>query len=137
MHSIGAGAHARVLVVDDDLGFVRQATKSLKSLADTRVVTSGAEVLSSVLRWQPDVVVLDMLLDDTDSFALLEDLVCRNPADTPFVLCTINVCSSGVRLFNAAGWPVGVLPRCASSEQMRTTVQRAISARHVPIAVTG
>ncbi len=120
---------ARVLVVDDDVSFIRRATVSLGAVADVESVTSGEDLLGSVYRWLPDVVVLNMLLDDRDGFVLLEQLLELDLEHPPFVLCTTSGPSSRTRLLNSPGWPVGTISRTERLEQLRITVESAIAAR--------
>ena len=113
----------RVLVIDDDQGYIRQARASLARLAEVRSITSGADGLRSAAGWLPDVILLDLLIDDTDSFALLDDLLRLDVERPPFVLCH----SGGVRepRFSPAGWPVGVLPRSTEAAELRAVVGQA------------
>ncbi len=120
---------ARVLVVDDDVSFIRRATISLAPVADVASVTSSEELLGQVYQWLPDIVLLNMLLDDRDGFVLLEELLQLDLDHPLFVFCTTSGPSSITRQPSCANWPVGTLPRTARLEHLRDTVARALAAR--------
>jgi CheY-like chemotaxis protein len=63
--------HARVLVVDDHEDTVVLFAEELRS-ADFRVeiTTSPNEAVNLALRWQPDVVVLDIAMPEMDGYEL-------------------------------------------------------------------
>jgi CheY-like chemotaxis protein len=120
---------ARVLVVDDDVKFVRRATVSLGSLADIESIASGEDLLRYVRRWLPDVVVLSLLLDDRDGFQLLEELLSLDISPPPYVLCTTSGPASATRVSPSAEWPVGTISRTAQLHQLRDAVRSALESR--------
>jgi CheY-like chemotaxis protein len=65
----------RVLVVDDDAG-VRDILAAWLQGAGYAVLTCpcGETVVSEVLRWQPTVILLDVLMAPVDGFSVLRDL---------------------------------------------------------------
>jgi len=70
----------RILVVDDDAYIhvgVRAALKGLR--CEIRSVSTGAEALVSAAEWQPDMVILDVGLPDTDGYQVAYELR-SNPA---------------------------------------------------------
>ncbi|NPV07253.1 MAG: response regulator [Anaerolineae bacterium] len=78
----------RVLVVDDDRGFVQMVTRMLETAEQRYAVSwaySGAEGLEEMRRHRPDVVVLDLLMPGEDGKAVLAAM--RADAD----LCQIPV----------------------------------------------
>jgi CheY-like chemotaxis protein len=128
---------ARVLVVDDDLGFIRSIATTLQDVAEVRIATSGLDALRSVQRWLPDIVVLDVLLEDTDGFWLLERLVDREDAPQPFVLCAVSGNLTRLRTSRASGWPVGVISRSAPAAEWRWAVLDALDDGDEPAAAWG
>ncbi len=81
METIGA----RVLVVDDEAGIrdlldygLGQAGFSVRAVAD------GREALEAVRTWTPEVIILDVMLPETDGFTLLPAL--RRLTDAPIVM---------------------------------------------------
>ncbi len=81
METIGA----RVLVVDDEAAIrdlleygLAQAGFAVRSAVD------GREALESVRAWSPEVIILDVMLPETDGFTLLPAL--RRLTDAPIVM---------------------------------------------------
>jgi DNA-binding NarL/FixJ family response regulator len=72
-----------LVVVDDHAGF-RQAVRTMLTAAGWQVigeVSTGAAASDMVMRLAPDLVLLDVVLPDTDGFAVAERLVaagCRS-----------------------------------------------------------
>jgi two-component system OmpR family response regulator len=65
----------RILVVDDEENLSFLITSALRMAGyETSVAGSGAEAIEVAQRFAPDVVVLDVMLPDTDGFALLTRL---------------------------------------------------------------
>ncbi|MCX5769310.1 MAG: response regulator [Candidatus Hydrogenedentes bacterium] len=62
------GAVPRVLIVDDNLELANLIERSVRALEryDVRVTGSGFEAASILPMFQPDVVVIDLVLDDMD-----------------------------------------------------------------------
>ena len=120
---------ARVLVVDDDAAFIRRAMVSLGAAADVKSVASGEDLLRRIYNWLPDVVLLNMLLDDRDGFQMLEEILDVDLDRRPFVFCTTSGPSSTNRLSDRPEWPVGTISRTSRLEHLRDTIKSAISAR--------
>lgn len=120
---------ARVLVVDDDASFVRRATVSLGTVANVESVTSGEELVGRVSRSVPDIILLSLLLDDSDGFNLLEELLELDLDRPPFVFCTTSGPASTTRLPTCRDWPVGTISRTARLELLRDTVECALASR--------
>lgn len=122
-------AGTRILVIDDDWAFIQHAQCALAEVGEVRAVTCGLDGLSTVERWDPDVVMLDLLLSDVDGFALLDRLTAGDPHHRPAVLCLIAGHGAGMRPARAADWPVGTLVRTAPADQIRSAVRHAAQAR--------
>jgi CheY-like chemotaxis protein len=120
---------ARVLVVDDDATFSRRVTVSLESLADVERLTSGDDLLTFVQLWRPDVIVLNLLLDDQDGFQLLEDVLNLNLDPAPHILCSTSGPAAKTRACPCAKWPVGTISRGTQLQQIRETVQTVLESR--------
>ncbi|HWC83104.1 MAG TPA: response regulator transcription factor [Pseudonocardiaceae bacterium] len=66
-----AGNAARVLVVDDEPNILELLTAALRlSGFEVRTAASGAHAMTLFAADRPDIVVLDVMLPDTDGFAL-------------------------------------------------------------------
>jgi two-component system OmpR family response regulator len=78
----------RVLVVDDEENVRYLASTALRLDGWTvEVSDSGQDALAVVHRFRPDVIVLDVMLGDTDGFELCE-LMRRRAITTPIIFLT-------------------------------------------------
>ncbi|MFF9279392.1 response regulator transcription factor [Streptomyces griseosporeus] len=69
------GTPLRVLVVDDDPDLAEVLTGALRYEGwQVRAAADGASALAAARDLQPDAVVLDVMLPDTDGFAVLREL---------------------------------------------------------------
>ena len=77
-----------VLIVDDHAGFRRFARRLLEAGGFTVVgeAEDGTSALGAVEALRPELVLLDILLPDTDGFAVAERLA--EQADAPIVVLT-------------------------------------------------
>lgn len=124
----------RLLVVDDDWAFIENLRLAVDPLVDVHIVSGEDEALAAVRDWEPDVVVLDLLLPDGDGFALLDLLTCPTRADRPVVLCITDGYGADTRLLPLTDWPVGTLVRSASPASFRSAVLQAVAAAQGPVA---
>ena len=70
---------ARILVVDDDPAILRGVRRALEAREySVRALADGSEVLAALAEFRPDVILLDLVLPDTDGIAL-----CRLGAKRP------------------------------------------------------
>ena len=82
-----AAAGARILVVDDASSITEMLQLSLRFVGfQVATAGSGAEARTVAARFQPDLVVLDVMLPDTDGFTLLREL--RRDRDLPVLFLT-------------------------------------------------
>lgn len=78
---------ARVLVVDDEPYIVEILTMSLRYAGyEVSTAGSGKEALDSAAATDPDLIILDVMLPDTDGFELLRAL--RRTCDAPVLFLT-------------------------------------------------
>jgi two-component system nitrate/nitrite response regulator NarL len=77
-----------VLIVDDHAGFRRLARRLLEAggFAVVGEANDGTSALAAVAALRPELVLLDVLLPDTDGFAVAEQLV--GVAEAPVVILT-------------------------------------------------
>jgi CheY-like chemotaxis protein len=115
----------RVLVVDDDPGFIGRATEALSPFANIRSVTSGSAALTTIPFWQPNVVLFDVLMTDLDGFTFLDAIPGLPVAEHPFILYTTDGRGAGTRVRPLPNWRVGTLLRSASVQQLRVAVLQA------------
>ncbi len=95
----------RVLVIDDDVDFLDSTEATLAS-AGYEVVTAktGEEGYAQACEKRPDVIVLDLMLEHTDTGFSLAHKIRRTPelADVPMIMVTSVARETGFR-FNLAG----------------------------------
>lgn len=80
----------KLLIVEDDKNWADILCGYATAVGvDTRVVVSGGQAMEMIDDWQPDAIVLDMLLAGETAVALLNEL--RSHADLaklPIVVCS-------------------------------------------------
>lgn len=88
------GRPLRILVVDDDMGFVQLVQRSIESLPNARDYAvsrayDGAQVMEMVGQNPPDLILLDLAMPEMDGFQVIEALH-ADPAtaDIPIILLT-------------------------------------------------
>ena len=82
-----AAAGAKILVVDDAESITEMLRLSLRFVGfEVATAGSGAEARTVAAHFQPDLVLLDVMLPDTDGFALLREL--RSDRDLPVLFLT-------------------------------------------------
>ncbi|HEX3787968.1 MAG TPA: response regulator transcription factor [Pseudonocardiaceae bacterium] len=75
MGALNAGNAARVLVVDDEPNILDLLAAALRlSGFDVHTAASGAQAMTAAAAAAPDIVVLDVMLPDTDGFSLARRL---------------------------------------------------------------
>jgi two-component system OmpR family response regulator len=90
----------RVLYVDDepDIREIAEMSLSLDPDFDVRTAGSGAEALDLAAQWQPDIILLDVMMPVIDGPAVLVRL--RNMAiGTPVVFVTARAQRSEIQSF--------------------------------------
>jgi two-component system, OmpR family, response regulator len=113
----------RVLYVDDDRINALLFEESCRVLGGVEVETAftGAEALACVAGWQPELLVIDLHLPDTNGFALLQALWLEVPplAQVPAYLCTADDAPAVGEEARTAGFR-GCWPKPASLDFLRT-----------------
>jgi CheY-like chemotaxis protein len=96
----------RILIVDDEDDIREVAALSLETIAGWKVAvaSSGAQGLARAIEFQPDAIVLDVMMPGMDGPATFREL-CKNPATAhiPVLLLTAKVQSSDQRRFADLG----------------------------------
>jgi CheY-like chemotaxis protein len=96
----------RILIVDDEDDIREVAALSLETMAGWKVdvASSGAQGLASAIEYQPDAIVLDVMMPGMDGPATFRELR-KNPATAhiPVLLLTAKVQSSDQRRFADLG----------------------------------
>lgn len=65
---------ARVLLIDDDPDFIESTRMVLQSKYDVLVAPNGEEGLKTARKEKPDVILLDIIMPQTDGFTVAERL---------------------------------------------------------------
>ena len=82
-------ARGRVLVVDDEPTIGDVVSRYLRRAGyQTQVALTGHDALERAFRDRPDVIVLDLMLPDTDGLEVMRRLRRRDPLRTAFILLT-------------------------------------------------
>ncbi len=86
-----SGERAKILLIDDDIDFVRATVKVLESRPDYQVIVAynGQEGLEKACQEKPDVILLDIIMPLGDGFSVCEKL--RQDSafdDTPILMIT-------------------------------------------------
>ncbi|HSM21941.1 MAG TPA: response regulator [Rubrivivax sp.] len=121
----------RLLYVDDDRinALLFRETCRLAPALEVQTAGSGAEALEVAPRWQPQVLVIDLHLPDTDGCALLPRLrhALAAPA-LPAFLCTADDPGSVAPAARAAGF-AACWPKPVVLHDMLQDMQHALAAQ--------
>jgi CheY-like chemotaxis protein len=96
----------KVLIVDDDANIRLITEVSLQGLTDWQVLqaANGKEALATIQDDCPDLVLLDMMMPDTDGIALLEQIKsCRNGNEPIIIFMTAKVLTQEVERYRSLG----------------------------------
>jgi CheY-like chemotaxis protein len=103
----------RLLHVDDepDIRTVVELALSLDPIFEVRSCESGADALATAAEWQPDVMLLDVMMPVMDGPATLAQLR-ANPAttDIPVIFMTARAQARETERFRSLG-AIGVIPK--------------------------
>jgi len=88
----GAAGVRRILIVDDDIGFVQLVQRGLETIRQDATVLcayNGAQALTLIREQPPDVLLLDLVMPEMDGFKLIEAVrALPRMVDLPIVLLT-------------------------------------------------
>ncbi len=109
----------RVLVVEDEAGFVEALTVGLRREGfDVVVATDGAEALSMFDRVQPDLVLLDVMLPKISGIDVCRQL--RTKTKVPIIMVT----AKGAEIDTVVGLEVGADDYVSKPYRLRELVAR-------------
>ncbi|SRR5688500_7489984 len=118
---------ARVLLVDDDQLFIRRMQRALDGEIDLQVATTTRDALTRAADWMPDVVVIDPLLNDADSFGLLDSLRASWQGSGVGVICLSRGAGSLTRFQRADEGFYGTVTRDSGTEGVCDAVRFALA----------
>lgn len=86
----------RVLVVDDDLALTDLLSMVFEDEGyEVRVATGGADALTFSEDWRPDLIVLDLMMQDMDGWAFRARQVRNHLAHVPVLILTATNTADG------------------------------------------
>lgn len=119
-----------ILYVEDDLHVRTTAKLVLEVIGklDVRDCSSGQEALAAARDFQPDLILLDVMMPELDGLATLEQLRSMpHLADTPALFVTGLTNASDMDRYTDAG-AIGVIPKPLAplrlTDQLRTLWER-------------
>jgi DNA-binding NarL/FixJ family response regulator len=124
----------RVLLIDDDPLFIQRLKDALGDSVNLQVVSVADDALSACSVWQPDLVLLDVLIAPGDSFRILDDISRAERAGQFSVLCLSRGAGSSTRLQNFGNAVFGILQRETDRDALASTVYQALEHRNIVAA---
>jgi two-component system KDP operon response regulator KdpE len=119
----------KVLLVQQDASLLKTLSESLAGRGcAVAVATGGVKGLLEFMRESPDLVIVDVELDDMNGLQLLYEI--RERAETPVVLITPNMAP----ILSAID-SVAVLRKPFSPQQLMEKIREAIAAKRRPTPV--
>ena len=80
-----AAARQKILIVDDDSNIAELISLYLmKEFYETRIVGDGVEALAAVESFEPDLILLDLMLPGMDGYQVCREV--RSSRDTPIIM---------------------------------------------------
>ncbi|MDX8461985.1 response regulator [Mesorhizobium humile] len=122
---------ARILYVDDedDIREIAQMSLELEPEFEVRSCASGAAALVDAAAWQPDLILLDVMMPDMDGPETLKRLAESQPTATiPVVFITARTQTHEVERYLAMG-AVGVIAKPFDPMALAGDVKRLLASR--------
>ena len=116
---------SRVLYVEDepDIREVARFALEYSGEFDVKICESGAEALSIIAEFRPDIVLLDVMMPEMDGLATMEEMRKRpETATVPIVFMTAKVQSAEVARYLALG-AANVIPKPFDPRTLGATVR--------------
>ena len=80
-----AAARQRILIVDDDSNIAELISLYLmKECYETKIVGDGEAALAAVSTFEPDLILLDLMLPGMDGYQVCREV--RSTKDTPIIM---------------------------------------------------
>lgn len=120
----------KVLLVDDHPTLTLVIKRFLKRMESVVVVgeaATGQEALKLVEEIQPDVIVLDIRLDDMSGFDVAQEVMSRRP-DTKIIMVSAQLDPAAARKAFEAG-AMGVVPKDHIFEELLQAIQTVTQSR--------
>jgi DNA-binding NtrC family response regulator len=118
----------RVLLVDDDPGYLRLMSAKLAGEYEVQAIADGEQAIPAIIRWRPAVVLLDIEMEARDTgLRILADLQGLTDAP-PVIMLTRDDAPETARRAGALGAD-GFLPKTVELAEIRGTITRALNDR--------
>lgn len=117
----------RVLLIDDDPEFITTIEELLADEIELRIATDAAAALRTTLRWQPNLIILDALLANGDSFALLDEIRSARDGERYGVVYLTKGRGAHTQFHVLGNELFGVLQRNADSARLRRDLRDALA----------
>lgn len=125
----------RILIVDDDPDIIEQLTLLLKRDGyQVATAESRADAEQTLMSFQPDLAILDLMMEEHDSGFILCHEIKRLYAGTPVILLTAVKAATGISFAatsaDALSWIKAdrLLDKPVRPEQLRNEVRRLLNA---------
>jgi CheY-like chemotaxis protein len=120
----------RILIVEDDQVTAHAYAQSLlRAGYEVRVAATGPDALAQVALWQPDGILLDVLLPELDGIEVLRQIRRQQP-DLPVVICT-NILSPGLKNLAEIGGATRVFDKSLlTSRELVSELDRTVIQHH-------
>lgn len=118
---------ACVLLVDDDLLFIRSLQRALNGDVDLHIAMTTHDALSTVAALKPDVLVIDPMLSDAESGVLLDRLRASWCGPVVNVICLSRGAGALTRYESSGGGFFGMVRRDAGTEEVCAALRVALS----------
>lgn len=123
-----------VLLAEDSATQARQAGQALGVAGfRVRLATNGCEALEQARRWQPDLILSDILMPGGDGFALCRE-VRRDPvlAKTPVILYTITFIDPKDEMFALGLGATRFIVKPADPTELVEVIKATLATGHAP-----
>lgn len=123
-----------ILVVDDEVGIRELLSEILFDEGYGVLLAENAEQARQQIKHQPDIVLLDIWMPDTDGLTLLKEWVAAGPLNAPVVMMsghgTIETAVEATRI-----GAVDFLEKPIALKKLLATVKQALQQHQAPLSV--
>ncbi|OGY45335.1 MAG: hypothetical protein A2729_00665 [Candidatus Buchananbacteria bacterium RIFCSPHIGHO2_01_FULL_39_14] len=107
----------KILIIEDEVALIRNLEFALKDDYEVLTATTGQAGLAKAKKEKPNLILLDILLPDTDGFTILRELKTNKQTDDVSVIVLTNLSDSitvskimaagGTAYLIKADWSIG------------------------------
>ena len=119
------GFEGKILLVDDDPGLLRLLSIRLRAEGyEVEAVESAHKALATLNRFNPDLVITDLRMDNMDGIGLLKELQTRSPGLRVVIITAHGTIPDAVAATQSGAF--GFLTKPIDKDELLLTVQKAI-----------